>query len=231
MNLALIFPLLVAVQPPAPLIANSDFPIAVQEKALHATLRLKNPATNGEGTAVRIKKIGPWIYYLTAAHVVGDAKSVDLECYDLKTYPKPTAKLVAVDVWRTFPEKDLAILRGTPLDDQVLVYLNVVPADKIPTKPGFPVLTLGCNQGQAPTFLADRVRESRRVHKPDGTVGWYWETEKVPEVGRSGGPMIDTRGFLIGVCSGTSDKVGFYVEAREIRSALGKETRALLEID
>jgi S1-C subfamily serine protease len=38
--------------------------------------------------------------------------------------------------------------------------------------------------------------------------------------GRSGGPLIDQRGFVIGICSGTSDGKGYFTHTHEIHRFL-----------
>src|SRR5262245_56132450 len=81
-----------------PWVENNDFPKPLQEKALAATLRLKNQDTRGEGTAVRIKRIGAMTYYLTAAHNIGKSKAVNLEAFHPTTFPKVDRQLQLVDV-------------------------------------------------------------------------------------------------------------------------------------
>src|SRR5262245_744742 len=86
------------------------FPKSMQEKALAATLRLTNPDTRGEATAVRVKNIGPWIYYLTAAHNVEKSKEVNLEAFLPASFPKVERKFEA-KVMKVWPDIDLALLR------------------------------------------------------------------------------------------------------------------------
>jgi hypothetical protein len=69
--------------------------------------------------------------------------------------------------------------------------------------------------------VADTVRAKRRVRRPgaDGAV-WYWETERRVVKGRSGGPLLNRRGYLIGVAGGTDADRGYYSHTEEIHSSL-----------
>src|SRR4051794_18245985 len=102
--------LLTALLGGGPWVESSEFPQAAQEKAYKATLRLK--VGQNEGTAVRVGRSGPGpaMYYLTAAHVVGDAKEVDLEWFDPKNPDQPAGKIPLANVIGRWPEADLALL-------------------------------------------------------------------------------------------------------------------------
>jgi hypothetical protein len=47
-----------------------------------------------------------------------------------------------------------------------------------------------------------------------------WQTEKTPARGRSGGPLLDRRGLLIGLDSGAGDGKGYYVHVEELHAFL-----------
>ena len=49
--------------------------------------------------------------------------------------------------------------------------------------------------------------------------------------GRSGGPLLDADGRLIGVCSGTQEGMNYYTHPDEIRGALQRHrlTRPFIE--
>src|SRR4051812_7106111 len=88
---------------------SPEFPQAQQETVLGATLKIRTPI--GDGTAVRVWANDKGLcYYLTAAHVVGDAKGVDLESYDPAT--GNFTKLITADVREVWKGKDLAVLMG-----------------------------------------------------------------------------------------------------------------------
>ena len=43
-----------------------------------------------------------------------------------------------------------------------------------------------------------------------------WQTSREPARGRSGGPLLDRRGHLIGVCSGRAGGAGYYTHAERV---------------
>jgi S1-C subfamily serine protease len=209
-----------------PWVESQDFSRAAQEKALAATLRLRNPASGGEGSAVRLGRVGPHVYYLTAAHNIGQSNVVDLETFTVRSYPKPDRKMQLADVDKVWPECDLALLRSVVVDEGPAATL--IPRDKTPKNGDFAALSVGCTNGAEPELVQVRVTGAKRVHKPDGSSGWYWETEKPSAPGRSGGPLIDRNGHLIGICSGMDGAKAYYVHADDIRKQLDRSVRRFL---
>lgn len=224
---------------------HKEFSRERQEKALGATLRLLNPTVNNnQGTAVRIKRLASGrVYYLTAAHVLGSSKTVNLEGFKASSYPKVEVELKAVDVIQRWDNEnglnkrlhnvDLALLEG--VENEQNQSLNIVPEDKIPKSLPFSAITLGCSGGDPPTFVLDRVVGRGVFVRPGGNRGHFWQTEKQPVVGRSGGPLIDASGYLVGICSGTAGNAGgqfgYYVDAEIIREAVARRAKILLEPD
>jgi trypsin len=59
------------------------------------------------------------------------------------------------------------------------------------------------------------------VRKPGANTSVLcWETAKTPAKGRSGGPLVDRRGYLIGVDSGAGDGKGYYIHIEEVHAFL-----------
>src|SRR3954465_15423950 len=102
-------PIVIAIALAGPWISDPNFPQTLQGTAAGATLQVHNG--NNIGTAVRVGQLGRWMYYLTAAHVVGDSTNVDLEQFEPKTgksLPKWNA-----DVKKVWKIEDLALLRAS----------------------------------------------------------------------------------------------------------------------
>jgi hypothetical protein len=66
------------------------------------------------------------------------------------------------------------------------------------------------------------------IKKPDGSAAFHWEADKPQAIGRSGGPLVDTQGRVIGICSGTRENKGYYVSIYEIEASLKRNGWGLL---
>jgi len=200
-----------------------EYSRAAQEKALSVTLRLRNPETAGEGTAVRVGRLGAVTYYLTADHCIKDG-TVLLDRFTTQTYPEPDATIENVTAIERWPHLDLALLKSLRERDEGRPVAVLCPADKVPVvgKDGLVVLTAGCTDGDAPVLQVDRVGGPRRIVKPrqPGRAILSWEIARPPVEGRSGGPMFAPDGSLIGICSGTDGKSGYYLHVDEMRKVL-----------
>jgi hypothetical protein len=99
--------------------------------------------------------------------------------------------------------------------------LPLCPASEVPDGKGTVVLTVGCPPKGAPLPISEVVQAVRLISKP-GEEGKArcWETAKGQLAGRSGGPMLDRQGRLLGVASGASSGKGYYVHVEEIRAFL-----------
>ena len=200
-------------------IDSPDFPKAAQEAAVTATVRVTNAASGAEGSGAVIGRGGPFVYVLTADHVVQGADRVGVATFSARSYPRPEAVAAAAEVLARSAEADLAVLR-LPAPDPPPGCLRVCPPALVPGGGDFPALGVGC-PGGAPTCVADVVRAKRRVRRPGAEgVAAYWETEGRVAKGRSGGPLLDRRGYLIGVAGGTNADRGYYSHPEEIHAFL-----------
>jgi hypothetical protein len=202
-----------------PWIDSPDFALPMQETVLNATLRLTyaTQLRGGQATAVRIGQQGPFVYYLTANHIVEKLETVDLESYSSKSFPKPLMLIPQVDIKKRWPKVDLALLKAIEPDPPGFL---LVPKEFVSGRFPYPALSCGCTFGDLPMLAVEQVTRQLRVRKLDNTVGDYWETEKKPVVGRSGGPLVNVNGELIGICSGTDREKGYYVHVGEIITSL-----------
>lgn len=230
---------------PGQFVTDADFPQELQRAALEATVRVYHPGSKlfgvGTGAGAIVHRDKQVVYVLTAEHIlppgeVGD--SVDLFAYTAKTYPQPSAEVRQARVLRRMPEFDLAVI-GAVLPDHPGL-LRICPKDKLngirflteaETKGKLPVLTVGIDgKGDAPTVQVDRVGGVKKA-KP-GCEAFFYEADRAPGEGRSGGPLVDQRGYLIGICNGRrGDKKGYYLYIGEIHDALRKNGLAFLYED
>lgn len=203
-----------------PTLDNKDFAREIQEKALTATVRVANAAEGFEGSGILLRQEGPFVYILTADHLVGKAKQLDVSLFTAASFPKAEKVYKGVEVLARDARADLAVLR-LATKDALPAPLPLCPTNKVPDGKGTVVLTVGCQANGTPLQMADVVKAVRTVSKP-GQEGKTkcWETAKGSVEGRSGGPLLDTQGRLLGVASGTSGGKGYYIHTEEIRAFL-----------
>jgi hypothetical protein len=211
-----------------PGIESKSFSRVVQNMVLLATVRVQNKGSEGSGVIVRQQ--GAFVYILTAAHMVEGADTVSVSTYSARSYPQPEKAYDQAQVIARAAGPDLALLR-LATRDLMPGLLPLCPADKTPTEKDFPGLSCGVQTGQPPTCWADTVAGKKQVRKPNGQTSQVWELLREPAGGRSGGPLIDKRGLLIGIGSGRNDGKGYYAHLDEIyRFLKGSETgRVLLD--
>jgi S1-C subfamily serine protease len=207
---------------PGQFVADPTFSKEKQQAALEATVRIYHQASRGEGSAVLVARQGPLVYLLTAHHIVPQrperGNEVDLYLYRANTYPKLSAEVKA-EVLARMPNEDLAVLRAVIQDPPETLRICPPPETKGMRKP-FPVMTVGCLADSAPEIQFDRVTKEEVVKKPDGYEALYWQADRAQAIGRSGGPMVDKRGYVIGICSGTLHRKGYYTHISEIHHSL-----------
>jgi S1-C subfamily serine protease len=150
---------------------------------------------------------------------VDGAKRVEVSTYSTASHPKPAA-VYRAEVIATADGPDLAVLRFATRDE-LPASVTVCPPSKVPEGRDFAALSVGRGAGGAPAAALEDVRGKRRVHRPgaDSRV-LCWETAKAPAKGRSGGPLLDRRGYLIGVDSGAGDGKGYYAHVEEVHAFL-----------
>src|SRR5262245_39251362 len=212
---------------PGQYVESKEFPREKQETALAATAGIVHTATNGEGTAVVVKydQAKGLAYLLTAAHVVPPSKDgnwVSLEFYTPKAFPKVHLKVNGVVLAR-MPNEDLAVVQAPVQDLAGIGVLRICPRKELqwPERKNVAVLTVGCDgPNRTPRLMTDVFLDKRVPVKPNGAQVVCYETRHPPVQGRSGGPLIDQRGYLMGICSGTENQRGYYTYILPIHSAL-----------
>jgi hypothetical protein len=207
---------------------QAGFPLERQLDAVMVTVRVVNRERQsvGGGSGVMIGRQDGFIQVLTADHVLVDAIAIDVHAFTPATFPRPAAIFRDVGVLRRSPVQDLALLR-IPDDERFTVHPLCPPGpETVPTPPGdpslpIPVMTVGCGDGRAPAPLLNWILNSPRVRRPgsEQTVR-MWQLEQIEVAGRSGGPMFDNQGRLLGISSGTSGQLAYYCHLEEIHRLL-----------
>lgn len=193
-----------------------DFPPEPQTKTLVHTVRILNPdGSQGSGVVLAVK--APFVYVLTADHVVMDAEATTIETFTTDSFPDVSKSYRGSVVARTDVE-DLAVIRFSSGD---------FPQTRIPLAPANYVATevvgasTGCQVGEVPSSVADTAKRELIQRGEDTKTVQMWVYEDTPShPGRSGGPLIDEGGNIIGICSGVSLGKAHFCHSDEIHRFL-----------
>jgi S1-C subfamily serine protease len=157
------------------------------------------------------------VHVLTVWH--GARERVErVEVYSItsREYPQPNRILSPVQVVSTSERRDLAILRtaAIPGGQEDLPCLRLASTSTVAST----VFSCGCEDGP-PMLLSEKVAEvvsKRRPGQDEPTK--MWKTELPQDVGRSGGPLINLDGDMIGIALGKAGRDGYYCHLDEIAS-------------
>jgi putative serine protease PepD len=186
----------------------AEVPEAVRDLGKAATVKVISDTDQQFGSGVVIGQGGSHTYLLTACHIVPTAKKVDVKVPGGKTY--------TAEVLERSPETDLAVLRlptatGMP-SPLKLATSRVKPMNSI---------SIGWEKGDAPTVLDESLKGKVKLKKPGETNAVLcWEVGRKPASGRSGGPLLDESGLVLGIASGHDGATGYYVHIEAIHSFL-----------
>ena len=148
------------------------------ERMLYPTVRISSPSGTGSGVVISVER-GAYsvegITILTAAHVVENETTVNIELYNSTVI---TATVVITDT-----DKDLALIRviRSIRDIRVIYSARLAPRNYTPYI-FTPVYSVGCSLGLAP-------RPSQGIISAINTDSWEVTSPILP--GNSGGPVFD----------------------------------------
>jgi putative serine protease PepD len=193
---------------------------AIYEAASPAVVSVRTGGGSGTGFVV---DTGGTI--VTNAHVVGDAREVQVQFADERT---ATAQVRGVD-----RSSDLAVLEVDPADTGRLKALEL--ADSTTVRTGQLAVAIGSPFGLPQTATAGIVSGTgRHIQAPDGfQIDSVIQTDAPINPGNSGGPLLDANGRVIGVNSqiqtggnGNGNVgIGFAVPANTVRDVIPRLER------
>lgn len=196
---------------------------------------------NGTATAVVVGRKDNFVYLLSAKHAA-DGRKRQFDFFTWSTYPRPD--------WTPKPADGLTSAIAAESADADFVLLSVL----LPPRPGlidgtdpplptlklaapgrrpkafpFDAVSVGCSGGAAPPTCEKVVIQAKRFARRDRTGGaFYWESNTAPVPGRSGGPLLDADGRVIGLCAAAKETVGYYTHLDEIHAVLKEKGFAWL---
>jgi len=190
--------------------AAEEVPKEARDRGMAATVRIESAADGTGGSGVMFAQSRGLDYVLTAAHVAPKGDRVEVRFAG--------SKAVKAEVIARSADKDLAVLRFAP------------PTSPTPTAPAplaatgtapDRVASVGWEEGVTPTARAEKLKGAVRLRRAasPGTV-LSWEVAEPPAGGRSGGPLIDQAGRVVGLASGHDGTTGYYVHIDEIHMFL-----------
>ncbi len=176
-------------------------------------------AADGSGVVIGVKD--GFAYLLTAAHVAGSGL-VELKFSSRENYPKPAWFGDGAEVIGRWADPDFALIRF-PVRNREVPILPLAPAWERPK--AFPVgsLSVGVGGGQASSAVPNLVVGKEFVRREGKGAAFFWQTAVPPEAGRSGGPLLDVHGRVIGIAVAYRGAVGYYTHHDELLAALKRD--------
>ncbi len=223
MTASLMLGLLLGVTPPEPAAAGAATP--AKRLTAGACVRVVADGQGHEGSGAVIGKRGVFLYVLTASHVVAGSDKLEL------SLPRKGGKdlpLRDAEVLVNGAEQDVSLLRASAGEAEITP-LRLAGAGTHPADEEFDALSAGYSGSGSPGFREEHVLGKKLLRRRDGSNVFAWECRDRPEPGRSGGPLVDNEGRLIGICRGAQDGKGYYCHLDEIRALLKKHNYAWLE--
>lgn len=195
-----------------------------QWEALEACPRILTlSGSGGSATGVVLKVRAGYAYLLTAQHATPDADEREVQFFTRTSYPNPARKYRGVEVLKRWEQPDLALMKVTLGPDDALPVLPLAPVGHRPKR--FPVeaLSVGCSEGRPPTCRSELVIAKRPARRPNNGIAFFWELAVPPLPGRSGGPLLDGDGMVIGICAAAQYGRGYYTHLDEIQAVLARD--------
>ena len=193
---------------------------SVQAELLRATVRIANTQKKVVGSGILLGKSGPAAYILTAAHVVDGADAVEVHVFSADDVSKPRVwPMATVVARRREGNQDLALLRIAEYGGDVKT-LSLCPTADLPKDKALAAFAVGCPDSKPPLVRAEKILAVQAAKRGEPGTVKMWQSKQKPTGGESGGPLVNARGQLLGICSGAQGDHGYYCHLEDIHSFL-----------
>ncbi len=203
----------------APLQATTATPGAHPDHLIAATVRLSIADPNGKstGTGAIVASQNGSALVLTCGHLFRESQgrgAIEISIFEAGASGAELRGKVAGELIDYDLDRDLALVRFRT-ESQVAV-TPIAPAGAL-LSPGEPVVSVGCNHGDNPTARSSNITTINRYAGHPNV-----EAAGAPVEGRSGGPLYNAQGQVIGVCFAANqpEDEGLYASLASIQSKL-----------
>ncbi|HET6575336.1 MAG TPA: serine protease [Fimbriiglobus sp.] len=212
--------LLLLIAPPGPLAGADLIPPEKRWAAVAGCVRVSSGGDAGVvGAAACVGYKDGFAYLLTANHAVPKTEGRKFEFYTQESYPEAAQSAVGGEVVVRLPDADVALVK-IKVEDRPAMLPLAGPGER-PKHFPFAAVSVGCPAGEVPLTRAEKVVAKRAARRPEGGIAFFWELADRPIGGMSGGPLLDAKGRVIGVCSAAKpDGAGYFAHLDEVLAGL-----------
>jgi len=209
-------------EPPANQPARPAGPASPDSALIAASVRLRIEDAHGHscGSGTIIDARNGEALILTCGHIFRESKGkgqIEVDLFGSGTPQRVLGKLVSYDL-----DRDVGLVSiRTP--GPVTAARVAPPGYRVGQ--GEPVVSIGCNNGGAPTAVRSRITAVDRYAGPPNL-----QVAGQPVEGRSGGGLFSADGLVIGVCNARdpSDQEGYYAAIPSIHAELDRAKLAFV---
>ena len=202
---------------------STDFPRPLQARVIAATVLVGNPARKIEGSGVIVGKKDNMLYVLTAYHVVHeDSGRLEITVFSQNPRSETTYRFAQV-VAKLPGTTDLALVQVAATKPTPEV-VPIFPIGETIKQNRIAAMSAGCARSLPPVCHLIRTVEKKIVQRQlGGDTSIFWQSPEKAVKGRSGGPLINSQGQVVGICSGASEGKCFYSHIDEIHRLLKQD--------